>query len=150
MNKTIFHGVLYQSADDFFLLGGSGGMQLARSAGIEVMLSAINYGLIVMKYEAGIWHSPGFEARIDGIMWCPDPFAESYEAVEENNRLMAYDLRDDCPPECDAVIVSAFPYPYPRTGDSPRIKFKEPSRGDSDLVEAGHAVGLRRWKHIQD
>jgi hypothetical protein len=128
-----------------FVLLGRGLMTLTRCAAVEVMVGAVDRGLMVMKYEAGIWHDPGFEARVDGIMWCLDPYAESYEAVRENNNLIAFDLRDECPPECDAAIVSVFPYPYPREGDSPRMRVNLPPRGQTEGLEPHRIVGLRRW-----
>ncbi|RQQ77753.1 colicin immunity protein, partial [Burkholderia stagnalis] len=57
----------YEMADDFFSLGGSIVMKLTVDAAIEVCEQAAQHGVIVSRIEGGIWHPPGFEARMDCI-----------------------------------------------------------------------------------
>ncbi|WP_338640041.1 colicin immunity protein [Burkholderia pyrrocinia] len=58
---------IYASAEDFFTLGGSVIMKLASHAAVSVCKEAAARGILVIRIEGGIWHNPGFEARIDCI-----------------------------------------------------------------------------------
>ncbi|WP_244102159.1 hypothetical protein [Burkholderia ambifaria] len=64
---------VYDSADDFFSLDGSIVMKLSTEAAIAVCEQAAQHGLVVARIEGGIWHFPGFEARLDCIWDGADP-----------------------------------------------------------------------------
>ncbi len=59
--------IIYNKAGDFFALSGHAVMKLTRSAAIAVCEQAARYQLFVAGVEGGIWHNPGFEARLDSI-----------------------------------------------------------------------------------
>jgi len=63
----------FDSPNDFFELGGSVVMKLSADAAIAVCERAAQHGLVVVRVEGGIWHSPGFEARLDCIWDGADP-----------------------------------------------------------------------------
>lgn len=75
----------YDSADAFFMLGGSVIMKLSADAAITVCTTAADYGLVVTRVEGGVWHHPGFEARVDCIWDGVDP-PVTLDALEQNNR----------------------------------------------------------------
>lgn len=56
----------YESPDEYFLLDGSVEMFLTVDAAVRVCTEAAERGQVVVKVEGGIWHHPGFEAKI----WC--------------------------------------------------------------------------------
>lgn len=58
---------LYDDGFLFFQLNGNAVMRLTRTAAISVCRLATDRGLHVLRVEGGIWHSPGFEARVDSI-----------------------------------------------------------------------------------
>lgn len=64
---------LYDIAEDFFSAQGSGVMKLSPEAAITVCLTASMRGFVVARVEGGIWHNPGFEARLDCIWDGADP-----------------------------------------------------------------------------
>ena len=76
--------VLYDSADSFFTLSGSVVMKLTPAAAIQVCREAGRRGIMVLRVEGGIWHSPGFEARIDCIWDGADP-PTNQAKVHDNN-----------------------------------------------------------------
>lgn len=84
----------YLSSDDFFHLGGSVVMKLSADAAVAVCLDAANLGLVVARIEGGIWHDPGFEARIDCIWDGVDPPVDR-ETAEKNNRAAADFVRSE-------------------------------------------------------
>lgn len=75
----------YDSADDFFALNGSVVMKMTVAAAISVCEQAISHGLVVSRVEGGIWHSPGFEARLDCI-WDGIDSKDDDSRVGENNK----------------------------------------------------------------
>ena len=95
----------YDSADDFFSLGGSIVMKLSTNAAIEVCLRAAQHGLVVARIEGGIWHAPGFEARIDCI-WDGDDPPVGVGVAEENNLAAAEFIRSETRGH-DVFIVTA-------------------------------------------
>lgn len=84
----------YGSADDFFDLGGSIVMKLSTAAAVAVCENAVGHGLAIARVEGGIWHEPGFEARIDCI-WDGDEPPVAPNAAERNNRLAAEFVRSE-------------------------------------------------------
>ncbi|PPA77505.1 colicin immunity protein [Achromobacter spanius] len=74
----------YESSSEFFTLDGSVIMKLSRDAAVKVCELAAQRGLVVAQIEGGIWHSPGFEARLDCIWDGVDPPVE-LDVAEENN-----------------------------------------------------------------
>lgn len=74
----------YDSADDFFMLGGSIAMKLSAHAATAICERAADQGLVIARVEGGIWHFPGFEARLDCIWDGVDPPVEFRAAVQNN------------------------------------------------------------------
>jgi len=95
----------YETAEPFFELGGSVVMILSTDAAISVCLLAASRGLVIARVEGGLWHSPGFEARVDCIWDGIDPPA-SGEQADENNRLAAEFIRDESGVH-DAFVLTA-------------------------------------------
>ncbi len=83
---------LYDSAADYFRLSGHGVMKLTPEAAIDVCLEAAQRGLVVVRIEGGIWHSPGFEARLDCIWDGAEPPIDLKRAIANNARA-ADDIR---------------------------------------------------------
>lgn len=77
---------LYESADDFFELGGSAVMYLTADAAVDVCLEAAQRGRVVARVEGGIWRNPGFEARVDCIWNGADPPIEISTATANNGK----------------------------------------------------------------
>ena len=75
---------LYDMAEDFFRAQGSGVTKLSPAATLSVCLSASSRGLVVARIEGGIWHNPGFEARVDCIWDGVDPPVDSASAAGNN------------------------------------------------------------------
>lgn len=96
---------LYSSANDFFALNGSIVMKLTSDAAIEVCESAVESGLVIARVEGGIWHFPGFEARLDCIWDGVSPPVE-YEVAEINNIAAADFIRGERTVH-DAFIITA-------------------------------------------
>lgn len=70
--------VLYDDADLFFRHAGVSSMKLTATAALEVCQKALAFGVMVTRVEGGIWHNPGFEARVDCI-WdgCSPPITQN-------------------------------------------------------------------------
>jgi hypothetical protein len=98
---------LYDAAGDFFDLDGSVAMVLTPSAAVDVCLQAAGRGLIVARIEGGIWHHPGFEARIDCIWDGADPPID-VAGAEANNGVAAEFVRRRSDNH-DAFILTAPP-----------------------------------------
>lgn len=79
---------LYDSSIDFFELNGSVVMKLTPNAAQEVCNKALEHGLVVVRIEGGIWHNPGFEARLDCIWDGVDPPVSETEAAINNARAL--------------------------------------------------------------
>ena len=95
----------YDSPDDFFALGGSIVMKLSADAAILVCERAVEQGVVIARVEGGIWHSPGFEARLDCIWDGIDP-PTIFSAAEKNNLDAAKFIRLECTVH-DAFILTA-------------------------------------------
>lgn len=102
-------GKLYTSAEDFFRLGGSSVMRLSRSAAIDVCLTAASRGLVVGIVEGGIFHDPGFEARLDSV-WSGYPVPITAEEAPANNRAAAEAIESD---QYETYIVQVLPIGWP-------------------------------------
>ena len=85
---------LYGSAADFFKMGGSGAMKLSLDAAVAVCMEAADRGLLVARVEGGIWHNPGFEARIDCIWDGSEPPLDHAAAVANNIRAAEFIRRE--------------------------------------------------------
>jgi len=105
---------IYDSADDFFSLDGSIVMKLSTDAAVAVCERAAQHGLVVARIEGGIWHFPGFEARLDCIWDGADPPID-LDAAERNNQRAAEFIRSESPPH-DVFLVTS----PPMTGWKPR------------------------------
>jgi len=66
-NEHIDSWTRYAEAGDFFSLRGSIVMKLTTEAAVGACEQAAQQGLLISRIEGGIWHTPGFEARIDCI-----------------------------------------------------------------------------------
>ncbi|ARK45510.1 toxin-immunity protein system imunity protein CdiI [Burkholderia pseudomallei] len=95
----------YDSSDDFFSLGGSVVMKLSADAAIAVCERAGQHGLVVARIEGGIWHFPGFEARLDCIWDGIDPPVDV--GVAEQNNLAAAEFVRSESQEHDVFVVTA-------------------------------------------
>ncbi|MBB3465233.1 colicin immunity protein [Rhizobium sp. BK377] len=84
----------YESADDFFNLGGSAVMKVTVDAALSICQRATNRGLVVARIEGGIWHVEGFEARLDCIWDGVDPPVDS-EKANQNNYAAAEFIRSE-------------------------------------------------------
>lgn len=74
----------YESADEFFLLDGTVVMKMTPGAAISVCEQARSHGFFISRIEGGIWHNPGFEARLDCIWDGVDCFIDEVSAGENN------------------------------------------------------------------
>ncbi|HDR9837044.1 TPA: colicin immunity protein [Burkholderia multivorans] len=95
----------YESADDFFALEGSVVMKLSAGAAIEICERAAEQGMVVSRVEGGIWHFPGFEARLDCIWDGADPPVDS-TAANQNNLAAADFIRAESNVH-DVFVVTA-------------------------------------------
>ena len=84
MNTLVDRSKLYENPEDFFSLGGHAIMKLAPKAAIEVCRLCTDKGLLVGRIEGGIWHNPGFEARLDSI-WDGEDYTTNPEIIRKNN-----------------------------------------------------------------
>lgn len=95
----------YDSSDDFFALNGSVVMKLSVHAAITVCEQAAKRGLVVARIEGGIWHYPGFEARLDCIWDGADPPVD-VSSAEQNNLAAAEFIRSESNVH-DVFVVTA-------------------------------------------
>jgi hypothetical protein len=84
----------YESAEDFFRLGGSVVMKLSPTAAIEVCNKAADRGFLVARIEGGIWSAPQFEARLDCIWDGADPPIDK-DGARRNNEIAAQFIKDE-------------------------------------------------------
>lgn len=84
----------YDSSDDFFSLGGSVVMKVSANAAVAICERAAQRGLVIARVEGGIWHAPGFEARLDCIWDGVDPPVDQRTA-EQNNHAAAEFVRTE-------------------------------------------------------
>lgn len=85
---------LVDQADAFFRSAGSAVMKLTPLAAADACEIASERGALVVRVEGGIWHAPGFEARVDCIWDGEDP-PLSDSQVRENNREAANFIRSE-------------------------------------------------------
>jgi hypothetical protein len=95
----------YADAKDYFSLNGSIVMKLSAEAAIAVCSHAANHGFVVARIEGGIWHNPGFEARIDCIWDGAEPPIDSNSA--HRNNLTAIEFIRSESEEHDTFIITA-------------------------------------------
>ncbi|HEY8098734.1 MAG TPA: colicin immunity protein, partial [Methylobacter sp.] len=80
--------LLYDSSNDFFELDGTDVMTLTSAAAQDVCTKALKHGVVVVRIEGGIWHNPGFEARLDCIWDGVDPPVSETDAAINNARAL--------------------------------------------------------------
>lgn len=108
---------LYDSAHNFFDAAGSGAMKLSADAAIAVCVEAANRKLVIARVEGGIWHNPGFEARLDCIWDGADPPLDHAAVVQNNIRAADFIRRQR--ETHDAFILTAPPLSgWPHKGRS--------------------------------
>ena len=98
---------LYNSSDDFFELEGNAVMKLTSNAAQEACKRAIEYNVVVVRVEGGIWHNPGFEARLDCIWDGIDPPIAKSEAVVNNSKALKFIIEESN--LHDAFIITTAP-----------------------------------------
>lgn len=98
----------YESADDFFALNGSAVMKMTIAAAISVCEQAISHGLIVSRIEGGIWHNPGFEARLDCIWDEADSSVDKFSAEKSNRSATGFIKSESFQHDTFIVTVSKF------------------------------------------
>ncbi|WP_327206577.1 colicin immunity protein (plasmid) [Rhizobium beringeri] len=95
----------YDSSDEFFILGGSAVMKVSADAAIAICQRATEHGLVIARIEGGIWHAPGFEARLDCIWDGADPPVDMMKA-KQNNGAAAEFVRSERDVH-DAFVITA-------------------------------------------
>lgn len=98
---------LYDDPNAFFDLDGHAVMKLTRPAAIEVCRMAASRGFLVVRWEGGIWHCPGFEARLDAIWDGLDPPVD-IETAERNNARAAQMIVEEPALHDTFIITTAF------------------------------------------
>jgi hypothetical protein len=98
---------LFDSAEDFFRLGGSVVMKLTPAAAVEVCKRAAERGFIIARIEGGIWEAPWFEARLDCIWDGADPPIDK-DRAQKNNELAAQFIQREMR-QHNAFILTAPP-----------------------------------------
>ena len=97
---------IYVSADDYFSLGGSATMKLSIHAALDVCERAASLNELILRIEGGLWHNPGFEARLDCIWDGLNPPA-SPNSTKENNCLAADFIASEMMENDTFIITSA-------------------------------------------
>ena len=69
-------------------------MKLSADGAIAICEQAAGRGFVVIRIEGGIWHAPGFEARLDCIWDGVDPPTDR-SVAEQNNTAAAEFVRDE-------------------------------------------------------
>lgn len=100
-------GKRYEDPVAFFELDGHAVMTLTRPAVVEVCRMAAGRGFLVVRWEGGIWHSPGFEARLDAIWDGLDPPVD-LETAERNNARAAQMIEEEPSMHDTFIITTAF------------------------------------------
>ncbi|EGD34501.1 colicin transporter [Capnocytophaga sp. oral taxon 338] len=108
MNTKVDRNKRYESFILFFELDGNSIMKLSSLAAIDVCKECTRREMYVWRIEGGIWHSPGFEARIDCI-WdsCFDPKSNSNSSIKDNNRLAEEFVKEEMN-SCDVFIATIY------------------------------------------
>ena len=96
--------ILYTTPTDFFDLIGHAVMKLSPDAALGVCKRATDLNLVIIRIEGGIWHNPGFEARIDCI-WDGADLLGSHINIAANN-INAFDFIHEERTEHNAFILS--------------------------------------------
>ncbi|MEL1249449.1 hypothetical protein [Aurantiacibacter gilvus] len=99
--------VRFDKADALFADAGSAWMMLTRPAAAEAISCCSAKGIAVSIVEAGIWHEPGFEARLDGIWHSEFDAKSDVDCIDENNS-RALQFIVGLPQAYDTAIISTF------------------------------------------
>jgi hypothetical protein len=97
----------YENSDSFFRMGGSASMVLTTAAARSACHQSLSHGLLVIRIEGGIWHDPGFEARIDCI-WDGMYPPVGVTAAEKNNEAAAVFVEEEQSVH-DAFVITTAP-----------------------------------------
>ncbi len=92
----------FDSAGAFFDLAGSGWMKLSRDAAIRVIRVLGRNRIKMSMIEAGKWHNPGFEARLDAIV--TDNSRNKSGILER----AAFDFFEELDDKYDTVIITCW------------------------------------------
>jgi len=65
-------------------------MRLSAVAAIDVCRAAASRGFVIARVEGGVWHFPGFEARLDCIWDGADPPIDAPNAAANNQAAEAF------------------------------------------------------------
>lgn len=108
MNTRVDRNKRYENFILFFELDGNSVMKLSSSAAIDVCKECTRREMYVWRIEGGIWHNPGFEARIDCI-WdsCFNPKSNFNPSLEYNNRLAEEFVKEEMD-SYDVFIVTIY------------------------------------------
>src|SRR5688572_3407576 len=98
--------VLHAAVEKFFSGAGNAVMKLTRDAAADVCTLAIDHGLVVERIEGGIWHNPGFEARLDCIWDGMDPPLDRDAAIQNNLKAERFIHSAG---ECDSFVLTVAP-----------------------------------------
>jgi Colicin-E5 Imm protein len=98
---------LYDTSDVFFEQNRAVSMFLTTEAAKDVCRKALRRGLLITRIEGGIWHNPGFEARVDCIWDGVSPPASHEQADKNNTRALDFVTREAA--LHDAFVVTAAP-----------------------------------------
>lgn len=109
MNILVDRTRLYENAEDFFHLDGHAIMKLTPNAAKEVCRLCTEKGIVVGRVEGGIWHYPGFEARLDSI-WDGENYTTDVDIIKKNN-LLAIENIDEEMAVHDAFIITIMKQP---------------------------------------
>lgn len=98
---------LYDTSDVFFEQHGVVSMFLTAEATKDVCRKALWHGLLVTRFEGGIWRNPGFEARVDCIWDGINPPATVEQAERNNARALDCVIRESA--LHDVFVVTSAP-----------------------------------------
>lgn len=104
---------LFDSSRDFFEQRGSAVMKLSPATAQGVCEQALRDGLLVVRIEGGIWHHPGFEARIDCIWDGLTPPTSRDEAEKNNKKAENFIKQEQL--NHDAFIITTMPIVQAKT-----------------------------------
>ena len=99
--------VRFDEAEALFADAGSAWMKLTRQAAAEAISRCSAKGIAVSIVEAGIWHEPGFEARLDGVWHSEFDAMSDVKCIDENNS-RALQFIGGLPQAYDTAIISTF------------------------------------------
>ena len=84
IDMKIDHKKRYESANEFFSLGGGTLMKMSSDAAIKVCEQAASHGLVIARVEGGCWQFPGFEAQLDCIWDCHEQDMDCGKVKQSN------------------------------------------------------------------